>query len=162
IRHDEVAEEYTPVGVRVSPHAALACGGKCCQCGDEAAVVVEEFLRLIAPHPALEELEMLGMFSGLGALHLMATERPFDRLAIDDLRPGPAFGRLQNEHWPAGAGRDTPGPGIGLDLLDLGDDLVESRRHTLVHGLWLMPLDNIGGISVATEELFQFLAADPG
>src|SRR4026207_754685 len=91
----------------------------------------------------------------------MGSAACLDLFPIYNLRPCPAFGRLQNDHWPARARFDPPGPGIGLNLLDLGDDLVECRSHLLVHLLRFISLDKVWCIAVATEELLQFLTADP-
>ena len=162
IGQPQVAEQDAAVGVRVGPHPALALGGQLAQLGDEPAALVEQLLGPVAPHPGFEELEVLGVLGRLGERHLVGPVGPLDRQAVDHLGAGPALGRLEDDHRPARPLGDAPLAGVGLDAPDLGDDLVERLGHELVHRLRLVPLDEVGRVAVAAQELLQLLAADPG
>ena len=105
---------------------------------------------------------MLGVLPRLGERHLVRAIGPLDRQAVDDLGPGPALGRFEDDHRPARPGRDSLGPGVGLDSPDLGHDLVERRRHQLVHRLRIVAFDEIGAVAVAAHQLLELLAADAG
>src|SRR5204862_6627968 len=59
VRQREVAEERAAVRVRVRAHAPLAARGQLGELGGEPAAVVEELLRPVAPHPLLEDLQVL-------------------------------------------------------------------------------------------------------
>ena len=52
---------------------------------------------------------------------------------VDHLRPGPALGGAQHDHRPSGPGGAAFFAGGSLDGGDLLHDLVEGRRHQLVH-----------------------------
>ena len=60
VRHVEFAQQFPTVGVGIGAHPSVALRRQFGQFGQEPAVLVEEFLRLVASHPALELLEMLG------------------------------------------------------------------------------------------------------
>src|ERR1043165_8763429 len=92
----------------------------------------------------------------------MSAESAFYLHAVYYLRPCPAFWRLQYEHRPARTGRDAFSSSIELNLFDLGDYLVERCSHLLMHRLRFVSLDYVRCVAVATEELLQFLLADPG
>ena len=85
---------------------------------------------------------------------------PLDRPAVDDLRAGPALGRLEDDHRPARPFGNSPLSGVRLDPPDLGHDLVERRGHVLMHGLRIVPLDKVGRVAVAEHEMLKFFAAD--
>ena len=162
VRHLEIAEELAAVGNRVGAHAALAFGGEFGQLGDELAGPVEEFLRLVALHPFLQQLEMLRLLRQLREGDLVRAPRAFGGLAIDFFGAGPAFGRAQDDHGPDRALLEAVGAGVFLDLPDLRDHLVEGGRHELVHLGGLVAFDEVGLVAVAAEQLFQFGVADAG
>ena len=151
-----------PLAMRVGPHPALALRGQLPQLGYEPAALVEELLGPVTAHPGLEDFEVLGVLGRLGERDLMRPVSPLDRQAIDYLGAGPTLGRLEDDHRPARPLGDAPLSGVRLDLADLGDDLVERRGHELVHRLRLVPLDEVGRVAVAAQELLQLLVADAG
>ena len=55
VRQAQVPEQGAAVGVRVGAHAPGALGRQLGQLGPEAAVLVEELLGPVAPHPRLEQ-----------------------------------------------------------------------------------------------------------
>jgi hypothetical protein len=91
IRHAQVAQQDAAVGVRIRAHAATAIRDKLSQLRHQAALLVEEFLRLVAPHPVFQQLEVLGFLVRMER-HLVRAERTLDLQAVDDLRSGPALG----------------------------------------------------------------------
>jgi hypothetical protein len=62
------------------------------------------------------------------------------------------------EAWPC---RLTAGSGIGLNLLDLRNRLIEDCHRALVHLLRVVTLDKAGYLATAAEELVQLLVLDP-
>ena len=53
IRHPQVAEQHAAVGMRIRTHASFALGRKFGQFRFQAALLVEEFLRPVAPAASL-------------------------------------------------------------------------------------------------------------
>ncbi len=100
---------------------------------------------------------MVGIY---GDRHLMRAEGAFDLQAIDHLRPGPALGRLENDHRPARAHEVAVGTGVVLDMPDFFHRLVECRSHGLVHQRGILALDEVRRPAAAAEKLFQFLRFD--
>ena len=157
IGHLEVAEELAAVGVGVGAHAALAFGGEFGQLGDELAGPVEEFLGFVALHPLLQQLEVLRLLGQLRERDLVRAPGALGGLAINHFGAGPAFGRAQNDHGPDRALPEALGARVLLNVLNLGDHLVEGAGHQLVHFLRLVAFDEVGLIAVAAEELLQFV-----
>ncbi len=60
---------------------------------DQAALLIEELLRPVAPQPVFQELEVLGLLRTHGNRHLMGAGGSLDLPAVDGFRPGPALGR---------------------------------------------------------------------
>ena len=56
VRQLQRLAQQAAVGVRVGGDAARACGRHRCELRDERAVVVEELFRLVAAHPAFDQL----------------------------------------------------------------------------------------------------------
>ncbi len=94
-------------------------GASSASSGNELAVLVEEFLGLVALHPLLQQLQMLGLRRQFGKRHLVRAPGAFDGHAIHLLRAGPAFGRAQNDHGPVRPLLEAVGAGLCLDLSDL-------------------------------------------
>lgn len=101
IRHAPVAQQHRAVGVGIRAHASFALGRGFGQFRFQAALVIEEFLRSVAPQPVFQQLEVFGMGGRVGERHLVRTEGAFNLLAIDHLRPRPALGGTENNHRPA-------------------------------------------------------------
>ena len=92
IRHAQVTQEQAAVGVRIGTHAAIALRRQLRQFGNETSVVVEQFLRFVALHPAFEQRHVLRMLLIDEERHLMGSRGPLDPQSVYDLRPGPALG----------------------------------------------------------------------
>ena len=151
IRKLQLPKQQATVRVRIGAHAAVAPGSKVGQVGPETTALVEEVLGLIALHPLFEKADVRLVLMHLAHRHLMGAPVILRALAIDLLRTGPALGRAQHDHWPAGPLRETVATRVRLDALDLADDLVQGRGHKLMHRCRLMPLDEIRRVAVAAE-----------
>ncbi len=110
----------------------------------------------------LEELHVGGVLVHLTHRHLVGAPVVLRALAVDLLGTGPALGRAQDDHGPARTRRVAVPTRVGLDPPDLGDDRVEGARHELVHLLRFVTFDEIGRVTVASEEMIQLLVADAG
>ena len=104
VRHPQLAEQDTAVGVWIRAHPARARRREGCQFRHEAPVSVEELLGPVALHPALELADVLGVLPVHEKRHLVRSECPLYRKAIDDLRPRPPFRRPEDDHGPARPG----------------------------------------------------------
>ena len=91
IRHAQVAQQHTAVGVRIGAHPPVALGRQFRQFRPEAASRVEQFFRPVALHPALELLDVIGMLGIDQERHLVRSKRALDLQAVDDLRSRPAL-----------------------------------------------------------------------
>ena len=94
--------------------------------------------------------------------NLMRPKRAFDLQAVDDLRPGPAFGRSEDDHGPARPRGIFVFSRPLLDRMDLADGFFDRRRHLPVHLFRLFALDKQRRPATPTEELIQFLVLDAG
>ena len=74
-----------------------------------------------------------GCVGGIGERHLVRAKGALDRHAIDELRTGPALGRVEHDHRPARPRGVAMLARVVLNALDLLDDRVERRGHRLVH-----------------------------
>ncbi len=92
VRHAQVAQQSPTIGVRIGAHPSVALGGELGQFRNEAAIPVEQFFRLVAPHPGFKLLEMFGVLGIYQEWHLVGSEGALDLKTIDDLRPCPALG----------------------------------------------------------------------
>jgi hypothetical protein len=78
IRHPQVAQQHAAVGVGIRAHASFALGRKFGQFRFQAALLIEEFLRPVAPQPLFQQLEVFGMGGRVGERHLVRTEGAFN------------------------------------------------------------------------------------
>ena len=92
VRHPQVAQQDSAVGVRIGAHPAVALRRQFGQFRHEPATFIEQLLGLVAFHPAFELLDMLGMLGIHQQRHLVRSERALDLEAIDDFRSRPALG----------------------------------------------------------------------
>ncbi len=155
-------EQRTAIGMRVRAHPAMPGRRELRDFRTDLAARVEQLGGAIAAHPRIELREMLGLLE-IGDRDLVRAPRAFDRQAIDDLGPGPAFRRLEHDHRPArtggrGGGR---GAGVGLDRLDRVEHRIERRRHLLMEQRGIVALDEIRLVAVAAQQIGQLVAADP-
>jgi len=92
----------------------------------------------------------------------MRPERALNGLAVDFLRPRPALGRAQHDHRPHGSLAKPIDARVGLNPLDLADDLIQYGGHPLVHRLGLIAFDEVGRVSITAKQRLQLVAADAG
>ena len=163
VRHPEVAPQQTAVGVGIGAHAPVAFGGQLGQLGHQPAVPVEQLLGPVALHPALEQGHMFEMGAVDQQRHLVGSERALDRHAVDHLRPRPALGGAQHDHRPArpNAAVSTVA-GLGLDLPDGLDGLVEGGGHEPVHGFGVVAFHEMRCPAAPAQILLQLLVLDAG
>ena len=86
--------------MRIHSHTTVARRRKCRKLVAELTAFVEQFVRAVALHPIFELLDVLGILE-VRERHLMRAPGPLHRLAVDELRPGPAFWRAEHDHGPA-------------------------------------------------------------
>src|ERR1700691_1908816 len=94
--------------------------------------------------------------------NLMRPKRAFYLQAVDDLRPGPAFGRSENDHGPTRPRRIFVFSRPLLDRMDLADGFFDRRRHLPVHLFLLFALDKQRRPATPTEKLIKFSFSPPG
>ena len=94
--------------------------------------------------------------------NLVRTPIVFALLAVDLLRTRPSLRRAENDHRPGRPFQIAPVPGLGPDPLDLGHRSVERAGQLLVHLCGIVPLDEVGRVAHALEELLQFLLGNAG
>ena len=163
-RQRQRLQQSPAVGVRVAAHAPLAGRRQRGQLLAEPAALVEQLLGPIALEPGFQLLQVPGG-PELGDRHLVRTPVAFDRLAIDELRAGPALGGAQHDHRPAWAlrgGRRVGTARLGLDLLNPRQHLVQRAGQRLVHDRGVVALDEIRLMAVAAHQVGQLLVADAG
>ena len=96
----QFVEQLSTIGVRVGAHAAVASRRQRGQVVHQPAGPVEQLLRSVAPHPVLEDAQVIGFFE-VRDRNLVGAEGALDRHSVDDLRSGPALGSPQHDHRPA-------------------------------------------------------------
>ena len=55
VRHPQIAEQHAAIGVGIRAHASIASGRQFGQFRFQAALLIEEFLRAIAPQPVFQQ-----------------------------------------------------------------------------------------------------------
>src|ERR1700730_2663968 len=136
--------------------------GKCGELIAELAAFVEQFAWPIALHPIFELPEMFGILE-IRDRHLMCAPGSFHRLAVDELRPGPAFWGTEHDHGPARSfHRFRSGPRHTLDLVNLRHYRIERPGQTLMYHGRYVAFHEMRLITVTTDQVGQFPAADAG
>ena len=92
VRHAQVAQQNAAVGVRIGAHPPVALRRQFGQFRHEPAIFIEQFLGLVALHPAFKLLDMIGMLGIHQERHLVRAEGALDLQAVDDFRSRPALG----------------------------------------------------------------------
>ena len=156
----QVLQQQAAVGVGVGTQAGVALGGQLLELGDEAAVLIEQLLGVVALQPLLEQVQMLGGLHGQG--HLVGAEGALNLLAVHNLGAGPALGGAQHNHGPHGTLGVVVLAGVLLDGLDFLDDGVHGLGHELVHGHGVVALDEVRLPAAALEEALDLLVGDTG
>src|ERR1700722_5417793 len=85
--------------MRIGTHATMTGRRDRCELLAELAMLIEQFARPVALHPFFELSHMVG-FREIRKRNLMRAPGSFDGYAVDKFRPGPAFGRAEDDHRP--------------------------------------------------------------
>ena len=146
--------------MRIGAHAAIAFGHKRLQLRDELPGRIERFFRRIASHPCFEQLQMRGVFLGMGDWHLMRAPEAFDLEPIDLLRTRPALRAAQHDHGPSGPlAVHAPDASMLLDGADARERNIQRIRHLHVHFFWIAAFDKQRFMPVALKEIADLLVA---
>jgi hypothetical protein len=162
VGHVQIPQEQAAVGVRVGPHPLRPLRGEGSQVSQQPPGLVEEFLRLVAAHPAVQLFDVPWMLVIDEQRHLMGPERALDLQPVNHLRSGPTLRGAQHDHRPTRPGRLRAGAGPGLDRVNGLDGLVQDGGHQLMHRFRIIALDEARVPAAATQELLQLLRLDPG
>ena len=103
IRHSEVSEEFSAVGVRICAHAGVSHRRQFAKLRYQTVILSEKFFRSIASQPFFKLREVLFLFHG--NRHLMCAESSLDCVSVNNLRSCPALRRFKNNHRPHRTGR---------------------------------------------------------
>ena len=69
----------------------------------QRAMFVEKVFRLVAAHPPLDNLQMLGIGFDIQHRYLVRSPKALYLVSVDFLWSGPPFWRAKNDHGPAWA-----------------------------------------------------------
>jgi hypothetical protein len=159
VRQPQVLQQYPTIGVGVGAHAPLAPRRQLPQLRDQAPRLVEELLGPVAPHPLLELLHVLGVLARSGQRNLVRAVAALHPVAVDDLGPGPALGRPEDDHRPPRPTGKAAAPRPVLDGADLVERGVEGIGHPTVHGQRFVALDEVRLVAVADEQVRELFVA---
>ena len=162
VGHAQIAKQKSPVGVRIGPHPPVALGRQFGQFRFETSIFIEQFLGLVALHPALKLRHMIGMLGIHQQRHLVRPEGSLDLQAIDRFWSCPALGRPEDDHRPARTHGVIIIPCVLLDLPDVLDGLVQGGGHELMHLFRLIPFHKVRRPAAASQKLLQFLVLYAG
>src|SRR5271154_3932706 len=102
--------------------------------------------------------------SGVLQIHdwdLMSAPSSLHRLAVHELRPGPAFGRAEYDHRPARSlNCARRGTRRTLNFLNIGYGLIKRTGEALMHHGRDVAFHKMGFITVTADQVSQFSAAD--
>jgi hypothetical protein len=159
-RHRQGLQQRAAVRMRIGAHAALPCRRERGVLVAKAALVIEQFAWAIALQPGFELLHVTGR-AEFRDRHLVRAPRAFDRLAVDELRAGPAFRCAEHDHRPARACHVAAvAARSGLDRLDAREHGVERGGEALMHPVGIVALDEEGLVAVPAHQGRQLFAAD--
>ncbi len=161
VRHAQVAQQRSAVGMWIGSHAPFALRCKVRQFRHKTAILIEQFPGLVALHPALKLLHMIGMVGVDQQRNLVCPESTLDFQAVDDLRTRPTLGRPENDHRPARPGGVVIPARVLLDAANVFDSLVDRGGHQLMHGRGIVAFHETWFPTAAAKELLQFLMLDP-
>ena len=148
--------------MRIGAHAPIALRGQIAQLRDQSAVMIKQFLRLIASHPAFKQRYVLEVIRVNQHGNLVRPKRAFDLQSIDEFRSRPSLGGFQHDDRPTRSGRTVVSARIHLNMPDLFDGLVYHARHAFVHGAGVVAFDEIGNPTAAPQELLQLFMLNAG
>src|SRR6516165_10186274 len=146
----------------VGAHAAGALRSKVGQLGSEPPAAVEELCSSVALHPVFQDGYMSLILVHFTHRHLVRAPIILGALAINFFRARPALGCAKHDLWPSGAFGGIVVTCIRFYALNFVDVLIQGGGHQLMHLFRFMPLDEIGRVAIASEQLIQLLMADAG
>ena len=165
LRELQILADAAAVGIRVGADAQFALRHECGDVLLDGAVGVEELLRLVGFHPALEDFEVgLGVAGG-SQRDLVCTPGAFGLLAVDELRAGPALRGAEDEHRVERTGH-VVGLSRSLDIADLVEDGLEELGEATVDRQVILVVEAgdelVRVVTHAAEEVVQLLVGDAG
>src|SRR5690242_20748321 len=95
VGHIERGEEQPAIRVGIDAHAFQAPRRRGSDGFMQAAVMIEELLRLIGPKPFIKKLQVFRIGANFFKRHLMGSPGTLHLLSVDNPWPGPAFGGAQ-------------------------------------------------------------------
>src|ERR1700684_1200677 len=110
--------------MRIRAHTAIPARGERGQLRYEAAIFIEELLRLVAAHPALQLQEVLGMVRIDNQRYLVRTESALDLEAVNSFGSCPPLGRSEHDHRPTWPRWIAHVSRLVLNSLDKGDSFI--------------------------------------
>jgi len=102
-------------------------------------------------------LRILFQLSDTG--YLVGSPEAFHAVPIHFFRAGPALGRAEDDHRPAGTVGFTAAARLFLNRSNFLDTGFDSRRHPLMHhlGIVALGLDHMWRPAVSEEKIFEVL-----
>ncbi len=125
------------------------------------AVLVEQLPGPVGAQPLLQLPQVLGVVPDRGQRHLVGTPRTLHRQTVDLRGTGPALGRTQHDHRPAGPVRDVVLASRALNRRDAVQRGVHRAGHRAVDGQGVVTGDVDRIVAVATQQLVQFCFGEP-
>src|SRR5580693_7725054 len=119
--------------MRICAHSPVTLRRQLGELRNQGSMLIEELIRAVALHPLLENLDMLRLRRQLIERNLMRAERSLDLDSVDDLGPGPPFGRNEHYHRPLRPLVKSVLTGVLLDRLNPVDDVFERLGHRAMH-----------------------------
>ena len=165
VREIQVAQQQPAVGVRVGAHPPMPAGCQRPQLGAQRAVLVEQLLGTVTAQPLLKLRAVRGVVVRLGKRNLVCSPGALNLLAVNHLRPGPAFGSAQHDHRPHRPVRLFTvfiGARRALNCRNVVEGVVKGGGQLLVHGGRLVSGDRDRPVSVAAQQRFQLGVRDAG
>src|SRR5438445_8109760 len=101
----QVVQQDAAVGMGIGTHPAVPGGRQRRKLRTKRSAFVEQLLRPVAAHPAIEKLEVLRLVADIGDRDLVRPECSLRREAVDLLRARPALGRAKDDHRPPWPGQ---------------------------------------------------------
>jgi len=91
IGHAQIAQKDATVGVRIASHSTVALRSQFGQVRSQSPILIEQLFGLVAFHPALKQLDVIGMLCVYQKRHLVCSKRTFDLQAVHEFRPSPTL-----------------------------------------------------------------------
>ena len=100
------------------------------------------------------------MIRRVGERHLVGSKRTLNLQPVDYLRPGPALGRIEDNHRPTRTHQLIVHARVLLNFLDLLHHRVERCGHGLMHRFGFVTLDKVRRPAAAEQKLLQLVMLD--